>query len=155
MTETGIGARVLRKEDRRFLTGSGRYVDDINRPGQAHAVLVRSPHAHATVNGVNTAAAQAASGVIAVLTGADTAADGLGGLPCGWLINNKDGSPMAEPAHPVLAQGKVRHVGDPVALVIAETRGQARDAAELVEVDYGELPSVVDTATAAESGQPT
>jgi len=154
MTETGIGARVLRKEDRRFLTGSGRYVDDINRPGQAHAVLVRSPHAHATVNGVNTAAAQAAPGVVAVLTGVDTAADGLGGLPCGWQINSKDGSPMAEPAHPVLAQSKVRHVGDPVAIVIAETRGQARDAADLVEVDYGELPSVVDTAQAAKPGQP-
>jgi carbon-monoxide dehydrogenase large subunit len=154
MSETGIGARVARKEDRRFLTGHGHYVDDINRPGQAHAWFVRSPHAHAAIKGVNTAKAAAAPGVIAVLTGADTAADGLGGLPCGWLVTGKGGKAMAEPAHPVLAQAKVRHVGDPVAMVIAETRAAARDAAELVEVDYDELPAVVDAVDALASGRP-
>jgi carbon-monoxide dehydrogenase large subunit len=154
MTETGIGARVLRKEDRRFLTGTGRYVDDISRPRQAHAWFVRSPHAHANILGIDAAPALAAPGVIAVLTGATALAAGLGGLPCGWQINNKDGSPMAEPAHPILAQGKVRHVGDPVAVVIAETRAQARNGAEVVAVDYEPLPAVVDTAKAAEPGQP-
>ena len=154
MTESGIGARVLRKEDKRFLTGRGRYVDDINRPGQAHVWFVRSPHAHATLGAIEVAAALAAPGVVAVLTNADLAADGIGTLPCGWQIHSKDGSPMAEPPHPVLAQGKVRHVGDPVAMVIAETRAQARDAAELVEVGYEPLPACVGTATAAQAGQP-
>jgi carbon-monoxide dehydrogenase large subunit len=154
MAENGIGARVLRKEDKRFLTGSGRYVGDINRLGQTHAVFVRSTHAHAVLNGIDTAAATAAPGVLAIFTGADTTADGLGGIPCGWQIYNKDGSPMAEPAHPVLAVGKVRHVGDPVAMVIAETQAQARDAADLVMVDYAALPATIDTAGAAEDGQP-
>ncbi len=154
MTESGIGARVLRKEDKRFLTGAGRYVDDINRPGQAHAVFVRSPHAHAELGAIDASAALAAPGVVAVLSGADLAADGIGGLPCGWQIHSKDGSPMAEPAHPVLAQGKVRHVGDPVAMVIAESRAQARDAAELVEVSYSALPATVDTADAFADGKP-
>ena len=154
MTDTGIGARVARKEDRRFLTGNGRYVDDIDRPGQVHAVLVRSPHAHATLGAIDAAQALASPGVVAVYTAADLAADGVGGLPCGWLIKNKDGSDMVEPAHPVLADGKVRHVGDPVAMVVAETRAQARDAAEKVAVDYGILPSVTDTASAHAAGRP-
>jgi len=132
----GIGASVKRREDLRFLSGRGNYTDDINRPGQLHAVLVRSPHPHARIRGIDTAAAKAAPGVHAVFTGADLAAEKVGGLPCGWQVKNKDGSPMAEPPHPVLAIGKVRHVGDPVAVVIAETKGQARDAAELVAVDY-------------------
>jgi len=132
----GIGASVKRREDLRFLSGRGNYTDDINRPGQLHAVLVRSPHPHARIRGIDTAAAQAAPGVAAVFTGADLAAENVGGLPCGWAVKNKDGSPMAEPPHPVLAIGKVRHVGDPVAVVIAETKAQARDAAELVAVDY-------------------
>jgi carbon-monoxide dehydrogenase large subunit len=136
----GIGASVRRKEDFRFLQGRGHYVDDINRPGQAHAVLLRSPHAHATINAIDTAAARAMPGVVAIFTGADLAA--IGGLPCGWQIHNKDGTPMAEPKHPVLAEGKVRHVGDPVAVVIAETRSQARDAAEAIVVDYTTLPAV-------------
>jgi carbon-monoxide dehydrogenase large subunit len=137
----GIGASVKRREDLRFLSGRGNYTDDINRPGQLHAVLVRSPHPHARIVGIDTAAAKAAPGVAAVFTGADLAAENIGGLPCGWQVKNKDGSPMAEPPHPVLAIGKVRHVGDPVAVVIAETKGQARDAAELVSVTYDVLPA--------------
>jgi carbon-monoxide dehydrogenase large subunit len=135
----GIGASVKRKEDLRFLSGRGQYTDDIQRPGQTYAHILRSPHAHATVNAIDTAAAAAMPGVVAIFTGADLAA--IGGLPCGWQIHNKDGSPMAEPKHPVLAEGKVRHVGDPVAVVIAETKGQAKDAAEAITVDYGVLPA--------------
>ena len=135
----GIGASVKRKEDLRFLSGRGQYTDDIVRPGQTYAYILRSPHAHARINRVDTAAAQASPGVVAVYTGADLAA--IGGLPCGWQIHNKDGSPMAEPKHPVLAEGKVRHVGDPVAVVIAETCGQAKDAAEAIVVDYDVLPA--------------
>ncbi len=147
-TVNGIGAAVTRREDQRFLTGRGTYTDDINRPGQAYAVFVRSPHAHARVAAIDTAAAEAAPGVIAVLTGRELAADGIGGLPCGWQVHSKDGTPMIEPAHPPLALDTVHHVGDQVAVVIAETREAARDAAELVEVDWDELPAVVD-ATAA------
>ena len=152
MTGTGIGASIKRVEDQRFLTGNGNYTDDINRPGQSHAWILRSPHAHATINGIDTSKAEKADGVIAILTGADMAADGVGGLPCGWQIHNKDGSPMAEPAHPPLAVGKVRHVGDQVAIVIAETRDAARDAAELIEVDYGVLPAVVSMDAALDGG---
>ena len=154
MTATGIGARAARKEDRRFLTGNGRYVDDIDRPGQLHAVLARSPHAHARLGAIDASAARAAPGVAAVFTAADLAADNVGGLPCGWLIKNKDGSDMVEPPHPVLATGKVRHVGDPVAMVLAETRAQARDAAEKLEIEYEELDAVTDTAGAFETGRP-
>jgi len=152
MTGTGIGASIKRVEDQRFLTGNGNYTDDINRPGQSHAWILRSPHAHATINGIDTSKAEKADGVIAILTGADMAADGVGGLPCGWQIHNKDGSPMAEPTHPPLAVGKVRHVGDQVAIVIAETRDAARDAAELIEVDYGMLPAVVSMDAALDGG---
>ena len=138
----GIGASVRRREDLRFISGRGNYTDDINRPGQLHAVIIRSPHAHARIKGIDTAAAKSAPGVVAVFVGEDLAADNIGTLPCGWQVKNKDGSPMAEPPHPVLALGKVRHVGDPVAVVIAETKGAARDAAELVAVDYDVLPAV-------------
>ncbi|WP_203074894.1 xanthine dehydrogenase family protein molybdopterin-binding subunit [Falsiroseomonas ponticola] len=148
----GIGASVRRKEDFRFLQGRGMYTDDINRPGQTHAFILRSPHAHATINGIDTAAAKAMPGVLAVFTSADMAA--IGGLPCGWQIHNKDGSPMAEPKHPVLAEGKVRHVGDPVAVVVAETRSQARDAAEAIVVDYAPLPGVSTTEAAIAPGAP-
>jgi carbon-monoxide dehydrogenase large subunit len=151
MSATGIGAPVRRKEDGRFLTGRGTYTDDINRPGQVHAYLLRSPHAHAEIRGIDTAAAKAGRGVLAVFTGADMQ---VGGLPCGWLIHSKDGSPMAEPPHPVLAQGRVRHVGDPVAVVIAETRSQAKDAAELIAVDYKTLPAVVAAEEALKPGAP-
>ena len=149
-----IGASVKRKEDYRFLTGAGQYTDDIVLPQQTYGIFVRSPHAHARLGKIDVDAARGAPGVIAVFTGADLAAEKVGGLPCGWLIHSTDGSPMREPPHPVLATGKVRHVGDPVALVIAETAKAAKDAAELVTVDYDLLPAVADTARAADSGQP-
>jgi carbon-monoxide dehydrogenase large subunit len=148
-----IGAAVKRKEDYRFLTGNGQYTDDVILPQQAYAAFVRSPHAHARLNRIDTDAAKAAPGVIAVFTGADLAADNVGGLPCGWLIHSIDGSPMREPPHPVIARDKVRHVGDQIAFVIAESPKQAKDAAELIEVEYDILPAVVDTAHAADPGQ--
>ncbi len=148
MSATGLGASVKRKEDIRFITGKGHYVDDINRPGQAYAYFLRSPHAHATINKLDVGAARAAPGVVAVFTGDDVAADKVGGLICGWAITSKDGSPMKAGAHPALAQGKVRYVGDHVAVVIADTLAQARDAAEKIVVDYGVLPAVTDPAKA-------
>jgi carbon-monoxide dehydrogenase large subunit len=150
----GIGAPVRRREDFRFITGRGNYTDDINRPGQLHAYIIRSPHAHARIVGINAGPAKSAPGVVAVFTGKDMAAENIGGLPCGWLVHSKDGSPMVEPPHPVLAVDTARYVGDHVAVVIAETRAQARDAADLVEVEYEPLPAVVDTAAALKSGQP-
>jgi aerobic carbon-monoxide dehydrogenase large subunit len=146
-----IGQSIRRKEDARFLTGAGQYTDDVVLPGQTHGVFLRSPHAHARIVSINVDAAKAAPGVVAVFTGADLAEAKVGGLPCGWLIHNQDGTPMKEPAHPVLAQGKVRHVGDQVVLVVAETASQAKDACELIEVDYDVLDSVTETARAAGS----
>ncbi len=154
MTATGIGAPVRRKEDHRFITGNGKYTDDINRPGQTYAVFVRSPHAHATIKKIDTKAAAKMPGVVGILTGADLAADKVGGLICGWMIHSKDGSPMKAGAHPALADGKVRYVGDHVAVVIAETQAQARDAAEKVVVDYDVLPANVDLATCTDKGKP-
>ncbi len=153
MTAQGIGASVKRKEDLRFITGKGQYVDDINRHGQTYAVFVRSPVAHATINSIDTTAAMNSPGVVAIFTGADLAADKIGGLICGWMIHSKDGSPMKAGAHPALAVGKVRYVGDHVAIVIADTLDQAKDAAALVEVSYGELPAVVDLGKAQAAGQ--
>ena len=148
MSATGIGASVRRKEDQRFITGNGHYTDDINRPGQTHAYFVRSPHAHAKIKTIDTKAAAAMPGVLAVLTGAELAADKIGNLICGWMIHSKDGSPMKMAPHPALAHGKACHVGDPVAVVIAETLAQAKDAAEKVKVDYEVLPAVADPAKA-------
>ncbi|MDA0704810.1 MAG: xanthine dehydrogenase family protein molybdopterin-binding subunit, partial [Proteobacteria bacterium] len=148
MTGTGIGVAVRRVEDYRFLTGLGNYTDDINRPGQAHAWILRSPHAHANIKGIDTKAAAAAAGVIAIFTGADITAAGLGGLPCGWQVTDRHGNPMIEPAHPILVSDTVRHVGDQVAVVIAETRNQARDAAEKVVVDYQPLAACASTGQA-------
>jgi carbon-monoxide dehydrogenase large subunit len=148
----GIGASVRRKEDVRFLSGRGHYTDDINRPGQLHAYIKRSDRPHARIDAIDTKAALAAPGVVAVFTGADLAAEEIGGLPCGWQIHNKDGSPMAEPPHPVLAIGKVRHVGDPIAVVIAETRQQAKDAAELLVLDLTDLPAVANVRDAIAPG---
>jgi aerobic carbon-monoxide dehydrogenase large subunit len=151
MNDQGIGVSVRRKEDFRFLTGAGNYTDDINRPGQLYAYFLRSPHAHAEIDGIDTGDASAAPGVIAVFTGADLQ---IGGLPCGWLVNSKDGSPMIEPPHPVLAQGRVRHVGDPVAVVIAETLDQAKDAAEIVQISYKPIAAVVLADEAIQPGKP-
>ncbi len=153
MTENGIGVSVRRKEDSRFLIGKGNYTDDINVVGQTHAVFVRSPHAHATLNGIDTSAAAAASGVVAIFTGDDLAADGIGPLICGVTVTSDDGEPHRAPVHAALAQDKVNYVGDHIVVVIAESLAEARDAAELVEVDYGVLPAVTDTATAADDGQ--
>jgi carbon-monoxide dehydrogenase large subunit len=151
---TGIGASVKRREDFRFLTGQGTYTDDINRPNQTHAYILRSPHAHARINGIDTTAALEAPGVVAVFTGKDIAADKVNGLPCGWLIHSKDGSPMVEPPHPPLVLDKVVHVGDQVAVVVAETCEQAKDAAELIMVDYDELPAVTTSPEALKEGAP-
>ena len=142
-----IGKSVERREDYRFLTGNGQYTDDITLPGQTFAAFLRSPHAHARIRAIDTAAARAAPGVLAVFTGKDVA--GVNGLPCGWLINSIDGTPMKEPKHPIIAEHKVLHVGDQVALVVAESLAQAKAALNLIEVDYDVLPAVADTATAA------
>ncbi len=141
-----IGKRVERREDGRFLTGRGQYTDDISLQGQTYAAFVRSPYAHAKILRIDGKAAKAAEGVRGVFTGEHFRQ--IGGLPCGWLINSLDGTPMKEPKHPVLADGKALHVGDPVALVVADTLQQAKAAAALVEVDYEELPAVVDPAKA-------
>src|SRR5438045_5651061 len=148
MSATGIGASVRRKEDQRFITGKGHYTDDITRPGQTHAYFVRSPHAHAKIKRLDATEAKAMPGVVGVLTGAELAADKIGNLICGWMIHSKDGTPMKMSAHPALASGKVCHVGDPLAVVIAETSAQARDAAEKIAVDYAVLPAVADPAAA-------
>lgn len=149
-----IGKSVKRVEDKRFLTGKGNYVDDMVLPNMTWAAIVRSDIAHATINHINTEAASGAEGVVAVFTGADMQADGINGVPCGWQVDFKNGDTMKEPPHPSLAVGKVRYVGDAVAVVIAETRAQAADAAELVAVDYGELPAVVDAVKATQDGAP-
>ncbi len=152
MSNSPIGKPLLRREDQRFLTGAGQYTDDVVLQGQTYGVFLRSPYAHARIKSIKLDAAKAAPGVLNIFTGADLADAKVGGLPCGWLINNKDGTPMKEPAHPVLAQGKVRHVGDQVALVVAETYLQARDAAELIEVDYEELKPVMDITQVESAG---
>jgi carbon-monoxide dehydrogenase large subunit len=149
-----IGEAIKRREDYRFLTGTGTYTDDVRLDRQACAVFVRSPHAHAKIRRIDTSKAQRAPGVVAIYTGEDIANAKIAGLPCGWLITDVNGQPMKEPPHPVLAQGKVRYVGDHVAVVIAETQLQARDAAELVDVDYEVLPAVVDVADASKPGAP-
>jgi aerobic carbon-monoxide dehydrogenase large subunit len=154
MSHEGIGARIPRKEDRRFITGQGNYTDDIVVKNAAHAEFVRSPHAHARIVRIDASAAVAAPGVIGVLTGADLAADNVGGLICGWMIHSKDGSPMKAAPYAALARDAARYVGNPVAVVVAETKNQARDAAELVHVEYEELPAVVDPARTQAPGAP-
>ena len=149
-----IGESVLRKEDVRFLTGAGQYTDDVILQDISYTVFVRSPHAHAVIKKINKAAALAAPGVLAVFDGQDVAADKVGGLPCGWLITSTNGEPMKEPPHPILAQGKARYVGDGVAMVIATSYEAAKNAAELVEVDYEVLQSVVDVRDAQAPGAP-
>ena len=142
-----IGESLKRKEDERFLTGNGQYTDDITQAKQKYAVFVRSPHAHAVIKSVDIAEASEMPGVVKIFTGKDMEGK-MGGLPCGWLINNPDGSPMKEPPHPILAHSKVRYVGDHVAMVVADTLQQAKDAAEKVEVDYEVLGPVIDMRTA-------
>lgn len=146
-----IGESLRRKEDYRFLTGAGQYTDDVQMANMTHAYFVRSPHAHAHIKSIDIKAALAAPGVIGIFDGKDVAGDSINGLPCGWLITDTSGQPMKEPAHPILAQGKVRYVGDHVAMVVAETLEQARNAAELVHVDYDVLPAVVDVRDAAKA----
>src|SRR5919198_4209881 len=137
----GIGVSVVRKEDRRFITGKGRYVDDVKLVGMTYAHFIRSPHAHAKVNSIDSSAAMKMPGVIAVLTGKQIVDDKIGNLICGWAITSKDGSPMKMGAWPAMAPETVRFVGQAVAVVIAETKNQARDAAEAVVVNYEELPA--------------
>jgi len=153
MSATGIGAAVRRKEDIRFITGRGQYTDDIVRPGAARAVFVRSPHARARIRHIDVSAARNMPGVVDVLTGEQLAADKIGNLICGWMIHSKDGSPMKMAPHPALAAETVNFVGDAVAVVIAETVAQARDAAEKVKVDYDVLPAVIDPAKAKSGPQ--
>ncbi len=148
----GIGASSKRREDIRFLTGEGNYTDDINLRGQAHVFFLRSDIAHGALNSVDTSAADGMPGVVKIFTGADFAE--VGGIPCGWQITDKHGEPMQEPRHPVLADGKVRHVGEPIAAVVAETLSQARDAAEAIVVDITDLPAVVDMKQAVKDGAP-
>src|SRR5713226_4755298 len=152
MRQFGIGQPVRRVEDRRFLTGRGHYLDDIVRPRQAHAVMLRSPHAHARIRAIDTAAA-AGPGVLAILTGADLAKDGIGTIPCMSGVTNRDKSAMAMPPRPAIVEGRVRHVGDTVAMVVAETAAAARDAAERIAVDYEPLPAIVDTGQALDPGR--
>ncbi len=147
-----IGESLRRKEDYRFLTGAGNYTDDITMEAQSYAIFVRSPHAHATIKSIDISAAEKMPGVVKIFIGKDLEGK-MGGLPCGWLINNPDGSPMKEPPHPVLALGKARHVGDQVAMVIADSVEQAKNAAEAVVVDYDVLPAVVDVRDAAKGAQ--
>ena len=150
----GIGARVARKEDKRFLTGKGRYTDDMSVAGMKYAYFVRSPYAHAKIKSIDLSAAKAMPGVIDVLEGKQLLADGIGNLICGWMIHSKDGSPMNMGAWRPLAHDTVRYVGDAVAIVIADSVGQARDAGEVVSIDYEELPVVTDAISAMESGAP-
>src|SRR5262245_29053696 len=150
----GIGAPLRRVEDRRFLTGRGTFVADIALPGVLHCVLVRSPHAHARIRKIDTAEAAAASGVVAVLTGADMAADGVLPMRPLWIIRSRDGTPMAQPPRYALARESVRHVGEPVVAVIAETRVPAAAAAARVAVDYEPLPAVPDARSALASDAP-
>ncbi len=148
--KSGIGASPLRREDVRFLSGNGQYTDDINVYGQKYVYFLRSDIANGKINSIDTGKAKDMPGVLSILTAEDFA--GVGGLPCGWQVTDRFGEPMREPVHPVLAQGKVRHVGDPIAGIVADTLEQARDAAEAIELDIEELPAVVDMRAALDGG---
>ncbi|MCW8084340.1 xanthine dehydrogenase family protein molybdopterin-binding subunit [Sabulicella glaciei] len=153
MAKFGLSQSLRRVEDPRLLLGQGRYTDDIAFPGQVHGHVLRSPHAHAAITSVDATEARAMPGVLAIYTGADLQSAGVGDVPCAVPLKSSDGSPRADTPHPVLAVDRVRHVGDPVAFIVAETPQQARDAAEAVMVDYDILPSISDLATAHEAGQ--
>src|SRR6201747_3170781 len=150
----GVGAPVVRKEDKRFITGKGRYVDDIRLHGMTYAAFVRSPHAHAKVKGIDTNAAKGLPGVVDVLTGQQIVDDKIGNLICGWMIHSKDGTAMKMGAWPAMAPETVRFVGQGVAVVIAETKNQAKDAAEAVVVEYEVLPAAADIRAAIKAGAP-
>ena len=150
MGEFAIGQGVSRFEDPRLIRGGGKYIDDVVYPGMAYGVVLRSPHGHAKIISIDASAASAAPGVLAVITAADWKNAGLGELPSHGGLKRRDGSPMFNPSYPVLADDRVRWVGDPVAFVVAETQAQAADAAELIAVDYEPLPAVVSTAKAIE-----
>src|SRR5436309_10617014 len=150
----GIGASVVRKEDRRFITGKGRYVDDVKVVGLTHAHFIRSPHAHAKVKRIDSSAAMKMPGVVGVLTGQQIVDDKVGNLICGWAITSKDGTAMKMGAWPAMAPETVRFAGQAVAVVIAETKNQARDAAEAVVVNYEELPAAADIRAAIKPGAP-
>ncbi len=150
----GIGARVTRKEDQRFITGKGRYTDDFKMAGMHYAAFVRSPHAHATIKKIDRTAAEAMPGVVAIYDGMQLKADGIGNIICGWMVHSKDGSPMKMGAWSALATEKVRYVGDAVVVVIADTQANARNAAEAVEIDYSPLPVVTDAVAALKPGAP-
>ena len=150
--DSGIGAPLKRREDVRFLTGKGRYTDDINRPGQAHVHFLRSDVAHGRIRALDTSAAAAMPGVLRVFTGEDF--KDAGSLPTAWLVTSRDGSPQQEPRHPILAEGVVRHVGEAIAAVVAETIEQAEDAAEAITFEIDELPAVVDMKAALAADAP-
>ena len=150
----GIGQPVPRKEDPTLLRGQGRYTDDINLPGQAYAVMVRSRHAHGTIRRIDLAAARAMPGVLGVYAGADLAAAGLGPIRCAFAVPSRDGKPMRAPPRPALAVERVRYVGEPIAFVVAATRAEAKDAAEAVEVEIDPLPAVTTAEAAAAEGAP-
>jgi aerobic carbon-monoxide dehydrogenase large subunit len=154
MGEFAVGQGVSRFEDPRLVRGGGRYVDDIKLPGIAHAVVLRSPHAHAKIKSIDVSAAKCAPGVLAVLTAADVKEAGYSDLPVPGGLKRRDGSPMYKPRYPILAEDRVRWVGDYVAFVVADTVAQAQDAAELVGVEYEELPAVTSTAEAPKAGAP-
>jgi carbon-monoxide dehydrogenase large subunit len=154
MTKFGLAQPVRRVEDPRLLKGNGSYTDDVTLPGTVHGIVLRSPHACATIVSIDTSAAAALPGVLAVYTAADLDADGIGFMPCAISLKNRDGSKQISPPHPVLATGTTRHVGDPVAFIVAETTQAARDAAEAILIDYDILPSATDLATAMQPGQP-
>ena len=148
-----IGKSVKRVEDQRFITGKGQYTDDIVLPGMTYATIIRSPLAHANIKNVDFSAAKNAPGYVASFVGSDIP-EGIAGVPCAWQVDFKNGDTMNEPPHPLLARGKVRYVGDAVAVVIAETQAQAKDAASLVDMEYEELPAVVDIDEALKEGAP-
>jgi aerobic carbon-monoxide dehydrogenase large subunit len=154
MAKFGVGQPVRRVEDQRFITGAGRYTDDIDLDGQAYIAVVRSPEAHARITAIDATAAKAAPGVLTAVTGTEYAATAGNALPCGIPMENRDGSKGKNKLRPVLCTDRVRHVGDNVAFVVAATPGQAKDAAELIAVEYASLDVVADTETAAEPGQP-
>ncbi len=154
MTKFGTAQSVRRVEDPRLLQGRGRYTDDIAPPGVLHAVMVRSPHAHARIRGIDGEAARRVPGVAGIFTAADLAADGVGAMPCEVSLKNRDGSKNAEPPRPALAGEVAKYVGDGVALVVAETLNAARDGAAAVSVDYDVLASITDLSRVTEEGEP-